>query len=61
LAECILALVRDRSLAARLGAQGRRDTATLFNPATIAANTLALYDRVLSRQVERPDSKGPEA
>jgi glycosyltransferase involved in cell wall biosynthesis len=61
LAECILALVRDRSLAARLGAQGRRDTASLFNPATIAANTLSLYERVLSRQVERPDSKRPEA
>jgi glycosyltransferase involved in cell wall biosynthesis len=56
LAEAILKLVRDQTLAARLGAQARRDAVANFDPGRIAAKMAAVYESVLARspQVTAP-------
>jgi glycosyltransferase involved in cell wall biosynthesis len=56
LAEAILKLVRDQTLAARLGAQARRDAVANFDPGRIATKMAAVYESVLARspQVTAP-------
>jgi glycosyltransferase involved in cell wall biosynthesis len=46
LAEAVVALAGDRDRRARLAAQGRARAAELFDARRMAAETLALYERI---------------